>query len=192
MRVLAGRGRVRRCLILGGVLAAVVAPSATAATVDLPATQEVTTDGSQIVDCPRGSEQCLSSGERILARFDLSGLPVGASITSATLRLEEWDGPYGGTDASVFPITSSWDASVTSPSALFGIGYDSFAASPFDETNETVSEVIHAADVTSVAQQWKAGTRTNYGLIIRDAQSVARFSSFSTGTTTAILRIDYL
>ena len=69
--------------------------------------------------------------------------------------------------------------------ALFGLGYDSLAASPFDATTETVSEVIHAADVTSVAQQWKAGTRTNHGLIIRDAQSIARFSSFSTGTTTA-------
>ena len=113
------------------------------------------------------------AGEQVaLVRFDLSALPAGAIVDSATLRLYQIDAT-GATpvNVSVYPVTSSWDESTVTwatplTTELFGL------VASLDST----LGVYKTWDVTTYAQSWVDAPAGNHGLLIRGPFSGADYA----------------
>jgi hypothetical protein len=103
---------------------------------------------------------------RGLVRFDLSDIPAGATITSATLYLFPIDEKTGQTTY-LYRVTSSWTeltASWNSPWTTPGGDFDpnvAYASYLNQQKNCSLS-----LDFTSLVQQWVNGTYPNYGLLL--------------------------
>ncbi|TWU56569.1 Cadherin domain protein [Rubripirellula tenax] len=111
---------------------------------------------------------------RILLKFDFSSIPVGATITGATLTMQANAGA-GTFRIGVYEVTEAWvegnqNGSVgfpswddrTSTNAWNGGTFNSTAVATFDAT--TTGQ--HAWNVTSLVQSWITGSTVNNGVII--------------------------
>ena len=107
-----------------------------------------------------------SSGNRnwrTYVRFDLSSLPTGATIVSATLRLNITTAPSASRTYQVYRVTGNWAE-----------GTITWANQPNVAGSPTASATIGSPtgwkewDITSDVQAFYAGTATNYGWRIRD------------------------
>ncbi len=152
---------------------------------------------------------------RSLIQFDVSSIPGGATLSSATMSLYcvseaggtdetvnahralvEWfegnqnDGvPAGGENASVWNYRN-YNGSVAWGAAGGQSGTD-YTASATDSTTITAASAWYDWDVLADASAWYAGTATNYGLFcigsLADGTQRKRFAS-SDYTTDASLR----
>ena len=106
----------------------------------------------------------------ILIRFDLSAIPQGAIINSASLRLFEGSSPYSPPNDmfDISLVTDMWsEATVSGASApSFGLTIDSVPASP--------NPIF---DVTSAVDAWVNDGVSNYGLYL-DNTGVNNFGNF--------------
>jgi len=179
--------RRRSWLCAGAVMAALAAASpARADTLNTPPTQQIAINTELSTDCPRGSVLCAGQGFQSMLQFDLSPIPSGAYIRSATLRMEQWDGPISG-DAIAYPITQAWDVETTPPETLLALPYAQTPAAPLELDDNWIFD---NADVTAHVQQWVDGTRPNYGFMIHDEGTIDRWASLD--GPTAELLIDYV
>jgi hypothetical protein len=121
---------------------------------------------------------------RSLVMFDLSSLPGGASIASATLTLCYSANPTGGSQGHVHEVrrvTSTWDELVT-----WGT-QPSFAGTATDSIVVPTSQQCMTFDVTADVQLWVDGT-TNDGWQIMDQNegvgpsADAKYSTRENGT----------
>ena len=107
-----------------------------------------------------------SGRKRTLLHFDLSFVPTGATVDSATFSLYRLDAA-GNRTVNLYRITAAWvESSVTWNN--FG-GYDptilaSFAAGGVG---------WKSADVTALAQGWVSSSYQNHGLLLDDPTTVA-------------------
>ncbi len=127
-----------------------------------------------------------SSGEEAsLLQFDLSGIPSGAEILSASLEL--WLEGGVAVDTGVIDLhrlTQAWvegDKDGQAPPAGAGATYNSyngqtnwasaggdFVALPLDSTTiKTLTPAWYQWDLTPTAQDWVSGTASNEGLLLR-------------------------
>lgn len=127
-----------------------------------------------------------TADRRALIQFDLTSIPVGSTILSAVLYLNDETG--GNYTVLIYPITASWDNSVTWDTA------PSFGATAIGSFTETSTPCVRAAwlDLTQVSA-WINDPVSNNGLLLYASGSSGEtlFSSLE-GVLPAKLVIDYL
>jgi hypothetical protein len=115
--------------------------------------------------------------QRGILKFDLSGLPGGATIASATLSLYSYYPPNtkGSTGFyGVYPLTRDWtDSQVNWNVAKTGTNWTTGGGDFLPTPDATAPKqpptalVWYDWNVTSRVQSWLNGTSTNYGWIVR-------------------------
>lgn len=140
---------------------------------------------------------------RSLLQFDLDSLPVGATVTGATLQMEAvGKSNSGSSDIHVFAVTEAWDEGsggvadatwnnrqTAAPWATPGGSFDTTAlASLTASTTGT-----HRWDVTDLVGDWHTGARVNHGLMLAsdDTGSVEFSYDSREGVTPPQLLISY-
>lgn len=145
----------------------------------------------------------ISSISNGVIQFDLSSIPAGATIASATLSLERTGGtidPSGNT-MEVLALTQSWvegNQSTTAQACVSGVNWDSQDCSaglnwstPGGTTNGTVygstpiTTGTNNVIITSLVQAWYNGSLTNNGLLLKVAAGNTKVHGFSSRTGSA-------
>ena len=112
---------------------------------------------------------------RVLLQFDLSSIPSGATITSATLQVEASGKSGAAGDSSiinVYEVTEAWDegaATWDERQALTAWGGDAGAADttpPNPPSLKASGLGAQTWDITDLAQDWQTGTKINNGLML--------------------------
>ncbi|AKT43155.1 DNRLRE domain-containing protein [Chondromyces crocatus] len=112
---------------------------------------------------------------RSLLRFDLSGVPAGATVTSADLTLHQLFKNGASATVDVLRVTGAWsDSTVTWNN--FGGAIDGSPVASFTAVGGGGSG-SRTVDVRALAQDWVSGTVSNYGVAI-DAPSDSSRSEF--------------
>jgi hypothetical protein len=118
---------------------------------------------------------------RGLVRFDLSSLPTGATIDSATLRVylvASWDYPDYTRTCTAYRIPSDWSEST--------VTWDN-APSPAEAYGSTgVTHGVwgwYSFDVTDLVRAWYNGTYTNRGIMLRGPEYSGTDSSWKAFST---------
>ncbi|MBM3964384.1 MAG: DUF4347 domain-containing protein, partial [Planctomycetes bacterium] len=124
-----------------------------------------------------------AGNQRALLQFGLSDIPVGATITSATLNLNAT--VNGGGNIEVYRVTSSWTEAGATWNSRNGTnnwttaGGD-YAATAITTLNSAATGTL-SFNITTLVSQWYAGTYSNFGLLL---------GSSDTGTTTVTFSSD--
>ena len=138
--------------------------------------------GSNCGSCTSVSVRTHSTGEyRALYQFDLSSIPSGQRLTSATLRI--WVTAASSTSVGVHKVNQSWSESVlTWGNSSGGMAHDSVASGSFTPAS---TGRYYDIDITALATQWRAGT-ANYGVILKigGSNTLATFTSKESATST--------
>ncbi len=156
---------------------------------------------SLVVDRSGGSD--LGNG-RALLQFDLSSIPVGATITSASLQMQA---TVNGSafNINVYRLTEAWvegNGNGTADAAnwtnrLPGTVWTSGPGGTFDPTVlatlNTAAIGQHNWDLTSLVQAWHTGSTANYGIILGSPDTGTTTVSYdsSEGATAPRLAITY-
>jgi hypothetical protein len=118
---------------------------------------------------------------RILLQFDLSDVPAGANITSASLVMQSTQNG-GALDLNVYQVSQAWDEGTgngTAGSSNWderqpGLDWDSGGGdylSPIIATLNTGSIGQHSWDITTLVSAWNDGNAVNYGLMLASPSS---------------------
>ena len=124
--------------------------------------------------CTQVSTREHSTGEyRTLYQFDLSGIPSGERLVSATLRV--WVTSGQNSIVSVYRVTQSWSESSLTWANSGGVAHNGTVMATFVPAS---SGRYYDVDVASLVALWRGGT-ANYGLITRLAtnNTLAAFTS---------------
>ncbi|KYF49183.1 keratin associated protein 5-1 [Sorangium cellulosum] len=100
---------------------------------------------------------------RSLLRFDISGLPPGAEVVSASLSLSQ---SYKTTDSTVrvHRVTSAWEESAVTW-ASFGEAFDPAIAASFTSGG---GSGFRSSDITDLARAWASGEAENHGVLLEE------------------------
>jgi hypothetical protein len=115
-----------------------------------------------------GGDMGMPPPARTYIEFDLSSIPAGATIESATLSLYyySWFGPSDQSETiSLHKVTSSWDENTIT-----------WALQPSYEAGATTSTVVgnsgaygwYSWSITSLVSGWMGGSVANYGIALKD------------------------
>ncbi|MFO0761484.1 MAG: DNRLRE domain-containing protein [Byssovorax sp.] len=107
---------------------------------------------------------------KMLLRFDLSGIPAGSAVSSATVTLDT-QATNGAAPVSVKRVTAPWaEATVT---------WNSWAgAQASDEIASFISAGgAHSFDITALAQAWVNGVYANNGVALGSELVTSTFST---------------
>lgn len=111
-----------------------------------------------------------------LVEFDLSTLPAGANVTSATLSLFHEANSCSGCRYDVFRITSAWSESTvtfnTAPT------FNPVAVASLVIGGVGAPGVFRDWDVTSVVQGWLSGSFANFGLWVEEIPVAGSASAY--------------
>jgi hypothetical protein len=108
---------------------------------------------------------------RPLMKFDLSSIPKGSNIISATLKLTPISISTGSYTVNLYrmtsdwnPLTTTWNASAAGlPWTTAGGDYDGTTL----EAQSTISSLaVQSFDIQSLVSKWVSGSAKNYGLIL--------------------------
>jgi hypothetical protein len=110
-----------------------------------------------------------SRSDASLIRFDLSGLPAGATVSSAVLHVSTNGVPGNGT-VNVHNATAAWSEGTVTWNS-FAQQFTAAAVASFTPPTKGTS----SADITSLASAWVSGQTTNDGVYLD-----------STGTSAAV------
>jgi len=113
-------------------------------------------------------------GTVVYMKFDLSSLPVGASVQLATLRLYV-DALVTPGIFDVFPVLGPWsEDKLTYSSNLPGLG-PSATGRTIPVTTFSLNNYV-LADITSLVQDWLSGKLANNGLALKLTSTGGTFS----------------
>ncbi|MDH7489904.1 MAG: DNRLRE domain-containing protein [Anaerolineae bacterium] len=101
---------------------------------------------------------------RALVRFDLSAIPHGMVIQSATLQLRlmaYYDSIYGSLTINMHRITSNWSEGGVTWSAQPGHTTSAYSSASVGSTY-----TWYSWDATTLVREWYAGTYPNYGMML--------------------------
>ena len=129
-----------------------------------------------------------------LIEFDLSGLPAGAVIASATLSLFHSLNSCAGCRYDAFRVTSAWDESTVTFDTAPSFDPVAVASLVFPDG---ANSLFRDWDVTAVVAGWAGGSFSNFGLWIEEipvaGAAIAYFLSSDAGaaSTDPILTINF-
>ncbi|HEX8571515.1 MAG TPA: DNRLRE domain-containing protein [Allosphingosinicella sp.] len=115
-----------------------------------------------------------STGEyRTLYQFDLSSIPSGQRLRSATLRI--WVTSAVNSTTSLYRVTQPWSETSLTWANSGGVSHSATAAASFVPAS---SGRYYDVDVTALVAQWRSGT-ANYGVLTRlsSNNTLASFTS---------------
>jgi len=146
--------------------------------------------GSMVIDRESGDLQ------RALVQFDVSSIPAGATIQSATIKLEATD--VGGLlSVDAYQILENWtEGSATwnesSSGNNWSVSGGAFNATALDSIlTDTAGQ--HRFDITSLAQAWVNSTQQNHGVMIASPDGggnrTITYDSGDTGGSAPVLEI---
>jgi hypothetical protein len=112
-----------------------------------------------------------------LVRFDVSGIPAGATVTAATVELwTKADDPLDAGRMRAYAVTSAWEEGVVT-----------FATAPtreathFDEFNPKMGGKRYAVNLpVGLVEGWRADAATNHGFALLPNASSGQGASFYT------------
>ena len=133
------------------------------------------------------------TAKRALAQFDLSSIPSGSTINSATLELYAAS-IVGTTTLNVHRITGTW-----TETGVTWTNQPSFTSTADASISGGSGVGWRIWNVLSVVQSWYNGTNTNYGLLVKCSTETGitaitytfATKEYSTTTYRPILRINY-
>jgi hypothetical protein len=134
---------------------------------------------------------------RLLVGFDITAIPTGATVTSATLSLCYATNPSGGSQGRTHElrrVTSSWGELLTDWITQPTVAGSATAALTVPNTKQCMT-----LSVTADVQAWVDLSATNYGWRLADGDETsggtadARYETHDNGTSTdhPKLSIDY-
>jgi hypothetical protein len=157
-----------RLLLLIFVLGALLAGAPAAATTyTLTPSQDtdVRQNGGGVSNCGACTQLSVrnhSTGEyRPLYQFDLSGIPAGSRLVSATLRL--WVTGAENSSVGVYRVTQSWSEGTLTWANSGGVSHDATAVASFTPAS---SGRYYDINIAALVALWRAGTANN-GLILK-------------------------
>ncbi len=107
--------------------------------------------------------QTTNKNRRILIKFDLSPIPVGSTVSTATLKLKMTNAPGTTRQYDVYRVTNSWDENTVT-----WTNQPTIAASLTSSVSSgTTNNVVLSWNVTSDVNAFLSGTANN-GWLIRD------------------------
>jgi Collagen triple helix repeat (20 copies)/TGF-beta propeptide len=107
-------------------------------------------------------------------QFDLSPVPASATVAKATLRLFV-SSVSGSGSFDVYKVNNTWTETGLNWGNMPGFGASATGVHPVSITSANVNNFVDV-DITSLVQQWVAGTATNYGVALQATTSSASFS----------------
>lgn len=185
-------------LLLAGIAALVVATPASAQTTVVLQGDPLAGEDTHIAQASSvqnygTSTQLLSNSQsnaqsRLLLRFDLSGIPAGATIQSAVLELYYQSAKNSLSEVlRVHRLTRAWTEPGTTWRTYDGVnnwtsqGGDFDAAVVASVTLDSTVNVWKAWTVTALVQSWMNGTNPNHGMLLetpaRSGNNERRFAS---------------
>lgn len=136
-----------------------------------------------------------SSAYRSLIQFDVSAIPNDATVNSAVLKLQNRDVGVNNGDGvvNVYRVTGAWNESqATWNERLTGAAWTAaggdYAAGSYATATlhpyQTAGAEVYQISVTTLVQQWVAGTYVNNGmLLISDSENANQFKLFAFEST---------
>lgn len=117
-------------------------------------------------------------------KWDISAIPTGASVTSATLNLHR--ASYTGTAVAskVYALTGAWSEAAVTAANQPGYNATLSATTAFGAGNALRTQ----ADVTAIVQKWKIGTIPNHGVEVTNSSTYGYTSYHSSEATNVSLR----
>ena len=141
---------------------------------------------------------------RALLQFDISSVPIGATINSATLTLNA-TANGSAFHIRVYEVTEAWDEGNQSAGGTDTASWDdrqdgtswSMTGGTVDptiiDTVDTAATGLHNWDITSLVQAWYTGTSTNNGLMLASPDSGSTTVTYDSreGGVSPVLSINY-
>ncbi|HZQ19143.1 MAG TPA: DNRLRE domain-containing protein [Terriglobales bacterium] len=117
----------------------------------------------------------VAPGTNSYIQFNLSGVPAGATVNKATLRLFV-DGVLQGGKFDVYQINNSWsENSLTFNSPAPPLGDSASGNHPFSITSASTNQFL-LIDITSLVQKWLSGAMPNNGVALALTSANGTFS----------------
>lgn len=113
-----------------------------------------------------GSQPLLAvqSGTSSYVRFNLSGLPAGATVTTATVRLFV-DAVSQAGSFDVYEIDQPWSENSLTFNSAPSLGVSASGGKPVTVSKSSLNQFV-VVDITPLVQGWLSGTVPNNGLAI--------------------------
>ena len=107
----------------------------------------------------------VGGGSTSYVQFNLSGIPIGATVTKATLRLYV-DLVISNGTFDVYQVNKSWgESTLTYNNQPLPLGTSATGGHPVSVSSSSFSQFL-LIDVTSLVQGWVGGTIPNYGVAL--------------------------
>jgi hypothetical protein len=106
-----------------------------------------------------------AADRRGLLRFDLSSIPAGTTVTSATLYLYE-GGIKTGQTTYIYRVISDWNESTANWNTWSVPGGDFDSSTAYFAYLPEQNNCMLTIDITNLVQAWANGTYNNYGLLL--------------------------
>ena len=124
----------------------------------------------------------VGTGNEAYIQFDLTALPSGITVSKATLRLYVHSVATAGS-FDVYQVTSSWEESTLTHRNAPGLGVSATGGELTALTTSSLSQFVEIP-ITSLVQDWVAGTEPNYGITLVLTSSSGSFTFDSKESTT--------
>jgi len=127
-----------------------------------------------------------AEASHVLIRWDVSAIPTGDAVVTATLEMSGWDAPdapievYGITEGNWNEATVTWNSWQATTKNLTFVGYLT-SAGPANSAGQTF---FSTPGLTALVRQWTNGTQKNYGVLLKMSGSAPVGDSFSSREAT--------
>ncbi len=173
-----------------------VAPSASAAPICTTLTTGSAAIGDVFINSKTPDQNYYQSQEGVtgvgnhgavdytLMHIDVSFIPAGSTVTSATVTLKQVSDTVPGAAVNVHNVLGGWNPDTVTWDD-FTAGYDPSALASFAAGSGSVS-----FDLTALTQAWVNGTVTNYGILLSEATGLTMYD-FSVSENLQIFNVCY-
>ncbi len=121
-----------------------------------------------------------------LMHIDVSFIPPGSTVTSATVTLKQLSDSISGAEVDVHNVLAGWNPTT--------VTWDTFAVDFAPSITSSFSTLAGSGnvsfDLTALTQAWVNGTTTNFGILLNEATGLTSFD-FSQAENLTIFSVCY-